>query len=138
MLHLVAEVFEDKFDKQGIPYFLHCLYVMQNCGLIDEDELCIALGHDLIEDIKWINYEYLKNNFNEKIAHGISCLTNLGNYDSYIKNIGIVSTTFPYIAKIKLTDLTHNMMASRLKGLTKKDFDRMEKYMRAYTYLKSI
>ena len=36
---------------------------------------------------------------------------------------------------IKLTDLEHNSKITRLKGLRKKDFDRLEKYHRAYTYL---
>ena len=32
----------------------------------------------------------------------------------------------------------HNLDVSRLPGLSKKYIDRMEKYMRAYTYLKNI
>lgn len=138
MYALVAESFKDVTDKQGRPYFEHCLHVMQTCGLTDENSLCIALGHDLTEDIPHCTYEFLKNEFNNEIAHGINCLTCISDYDTYIKNIGISAAIYPFLAKIKLADLRHNMDASRLKGLSKKDFDRMEKYMRAYTYLSKI
>lgn len=135
MLALVATKFEHKLDRQGKPYTLHCLHVMQTCGLTDENSLCIALGHDLIEDTD-VTIRYIEENFNEEIAIGISVLTKSvnQNYDDYISFISVHSSISP----IKLADLKHNMDASRLKGLTKKDFDRMEKYMRAYTYLSKI
>ena len=135
MLALVATKFQDEVDRQDKPYFLHCLHVMQTCGLKDENSLCIALGHDLVEDTD-VTVKYLEENFNEEIAMGISVLTKPTNqtYDDYIKFVSNHHSIVP----IKLADLRHNMDASRLKGLTKKDFDRMEKYMRAYTYLSKI
>ena len=86
MLALVATEFKDRQDKQGKPYFLHCLHVMQTCGLKDENSLCIALGHDLVEDTN-ITVRYLEENFNEEIAMGIKVLTKpiYENYDDYIR-----------------------------------------------------
>ena len=140
MLALVATKFEDKLDKQGKPYFLHCLHVMKNCKLEDENSLCIAVGHDLLEDIESITLDFLYHEFNPIIANGINSLTHKKgqSYEDYIKEIGSLSMAYPYLAKIKLADLRHNMDANRLKGLAKKDFDRMEKYMKAYTYLSKI
>jgi (p)ppGpp synthase/HD superfamily hydrolase len=139
MYALVAESFKDVTDKQGRPYFEHCLHVMQTCGLTDENSLCIALGHDLIEDIPHCNYFFLKEEFNDEIAEGINCLTHkMGDYFDYVKTIPLNPIVGKKCTAIKKADLRHNMDASRLHGLTKKDFDRMEKYMRAYTYLKSI
>ena len=47
------------------------------------------------------------------------------NIDDYIKKISLsVRAT-----KIKLSDLKDNSDITRLKGLTKKDFDRLEKYL---------
>lgn len=138
MFALVSDKFKDKIDKQGKPYILHCIHVMQNCGLDDEDSLCIALGHDLIEDTD-IDYIYLRREFNETIAEGINCLTlKMGHYDDYIKTIPLYPNVGKKCVAIKLADLEHNSQVSRLKGLTKKDFDRLEKYHRSYTYLKSI
>lgn len=138
MLALVATKFQDKLDRQGKPYFLHCFHVMKTCDLTDENSLCIALGHDLIEDTD-ITFEYLMEEFNAEIANGINCLTHkLGHYDDYIKTIPVYPFVGEKCTKIKLADLRHNMDASRLKGLTKKDFDRMEKYHTAYIYLSKV
>ncbi len=138
MLALVATEFKNKQDRQGKPYFLHCFHVMQTCGLEDENSLCIALGHDLIEDTE-ITFDYLAKEFNSDIANGINCLTHkIGDYNDYVKTIPVYPFVGIKCTKIKLADLKHNMDASRLKGLTKKDFDRMEKYMIAYTYLSKI
>ena len=37
--------------------------------------------------------------------------------------------------KVKKKDLEHNSTITRLKGLRKADFDRLEKYSRSYVYL---
>ena len=55
-------------------------------------------------------------------------------YDDYIKKIA----TDKDAVKVKLADLKDNSDITRLKGLTKKDFDRMEKYHRSYIYLSKI
>lgn len=39
---------------------------------------------------------------------------------------------------VKLADLKDNSDITGLNGLTKKDFDRMEKYHKSYVYLSSI
>lgn len=143
MYALVATEFKDKSDKQGRPYFEHCFYVMRHCKLEDEDSLCIALGHDLFEDTD-ISIEYIKKEFNLIIAHGIYILTHLStdSYDEYINKIlnnefGLDEEDCKKIIKIKMTDLEHNTHVSRLKGLTEKDFKRLEKYHKAYTLLKN-
>jgi len=135
MIALVATKFEGVMDKQGIPYFQHCYTVMQTCGLKDEESLCIALGHDLIEDTN-ISVDYLIENFNYRIATGIEVLTKQPdqNYDDYIKRIAGHKDIVP----IKLADLKHNLEVSRLKGLTKKDLDRVEKYLKSYHYLSKL
>lgn len=135
MIALVATKFEGVMDKQGVPYFQHCYTVMQTCGLKDEESLCIALGHDLVEDTD-ISVDYLIENFNYRIATGIEVLTKRPdqNYDDYIKRIAGHKDIVP----VKLADLKHNLEVSRLKGLTKKDFDRVEKYLKSYHYLSKL
>lgn len=138
MFALVADKFQDRTDKQGLPYILHCIYVMQHCGLTDEVSLCIALGHDLIEDCEDISLQSLTKMFNAEIAYGIWTLSHISQtmtYEDYIKRI---ANTDARLAKIKLADLQHNTQVSRLKGLGKADFDRIEKYHRAYTYLSKL
>lgn len=50
----------------------------------------------------------------------------------YIKALSV----HPIAKVIKMADLEHNTKISRLKGLRKKDFDRLEKYSITYQYLK--
>jgi hypothetical protein len=52
-------------------------------------------------------------------------------YDAYIKRIA----TNRDATKIKLEDLRDNSDITRLKGLRQKDFERMEKYHRAFLFL---
>lgn len=135
---IAAEAFKDRKDSGGKPYILHCLEVMNNVP--DEDKVPAVL-HDFIEDsfentedgIRLLRYKY----FSEEDIKVIDLLTHRkeDDYNSvYIKKIA----TCPRAIRIKLRDLEHNSQITRLKGLTKKDFDRMEKYHIAYTYLSKI
>lgn len=138
MLFLVAEKFKDVQDKQGMPYLLHCIVVMQTCGLTDENSLCIAAGHDLIEDTD-ITYEYLTKEFNHEIALGIFLLSKPADleYEEYIHTLGGKQIHYS-IRKIKIADLKHNSDITRLKDVRDKDVERMIKYQKAYRYLMSI
>ena len=52
-------------------------------------------------------------------------------YMEYIKALSV----HPIAKEIKKRDLDHNSKITRMKGLRKKDFERLEKYHLAYTYL---
>ncbi|MDN3123432.1 hypothetical protein P0E82_14005, partial [Enterococcus faecalis] len=51
MLKICVEKFDGHFDKAGMPYIFHLLKVMHYVKSDDEELQCIALGHDLVEDI---------------------------------------------------------------------------------------
>lgn len=53
-------------------------------------------------------------------------------YEDFIKR----SRLNPIGRKVKLHDLEDNMDITRLNELTGKDIDRLNKYMKAYKYLK--
>lgn len=140
-IRIAAEAFENKFDKGGQPYILHCLYVMSEMPEDDEDLRCIAVLHDLLEDTDWTEIDLIKAGFNLRIISGIKKLTHypIGSprgqtYDDYIKIIAMNEDA----RKVKLADLRHNSDIMRMKGLRKKDFDRLEKYHRAYAYLNGV
>ncbi len=134
MLALVADKFKDKTDKSGKPYMLHCIRVMMQMPQDNEKLMCIALGHDLLEDTD-VTYQDLGQLFNFNICQDILYLTHAGTtYEDYIKLIA----QRPSCVLVKLADLKDNSDITRLKGLTKKDFDRIEKYHKAYTYLSKL
>lgn len=132
MIALVATKFQNRSDKAGRPYILHCLRVMNSVHGDDEIK-CIAVGHDLIEDTD-VTEEMLRElGFSERVIFGIKILTHDPSvpYDDYIKII----SNYPDCIEVKKSDLEDNSNITRLKGLRKKDFERMEKYHRAYMYL---
>lgn len=133
-ISIASVAFEGEYDKGGSPYILHCLYVMNKVKRMGDSYAIAAVLHDLVEDTNW-TFEMLRNEgFPEEVLEALVLLTHLPEvpYDEYIKKIA-----FNKIATaVKLADLEHNMKASRMKGLRKKDFDRLEKYSRAFEYLR--
>jgi (p)ppGpp synthase/HD superfamily hydrolase len=121
-------------DKGGKPYILHPLWVMDRVRHLGEDYMIVAVLHDVVEDSKdWSFVDLSKEGFNQNVMYALSLLTHNPDisYDDYIKAIALD----PIAKAVKLRDLEHNSKITRLKGLRKKDFDRLEKYHRAYTYL---
>ena len=141
-ISVAASAFEDKLDAGGSPYVLHLIYVMNAVRHLGEKAMCAAVLHDYIEDISPC---YIDAG-DELRAKGVDDSTVIANiytlthkededYDTYIKRIACSNEV---CVSIKLADLEHNSNITRMKGLTKKDFDRLEKYCRAYEYLKCL
>lgn len=130
---LAAEYFEDTTDKSGEPYILHCLHVMYAMPEDDPELRSIAVLHDIVEDTEVTLEELREEGFSERVIEGVAAMTHDKDvsYGDYIKRIALSEDA----TKVKLADLRHNSDITRLKGLTKKDFDRMEKYHHSYKYL---
>jgi hypothetical protein len=108
-----------------------------------DEEKILAVLHDAIEDEIYYNGSlvtigYLHSlNFPEDILLELNVLTHNKEEDYisiYVKRISF----YKRATKVKKADLEHNSNITRNKGLTKKDFDRLEKYHTAYTYLSKI
>lgn len=130
---IAAEGFLTVTDKAGEPYILHCIRVMHNLHTRDKELQTIAILHDCIEDNVCTLEELRLKGFSERVLDALKVLTHSKNqsYDDYIKALAFNDDA----RQVKIADLKDNSDITRLKGLTKKDFDRMEKYLRAYTYL---
>lgn len=135
-ISIAAKGFENKTDKAGEPYIMHCLRVMNNLHTTDKELQCIAILHDCVEDGVCTFEDLIKEGFSQRVIFGVMNLTHdkAISYEEYIKKIA----QFPDCVKVKLADLKDNSDITRLKGLTKKDFDRMEKYHKSYVYLSKI
>lgn len=140
MIHLATNLFHGKKDKAGKPYILHCLKVMHYVKSEEEELLCIAIGHDILEDC-----------FND-IALGISVLRDKGFTERIIEGI-LAMTKRPGQAyedykaqvkrnadarKVKMADLRHNSDIRRLKGVTVKDIERTVRYHQFYLELEAL
>lgn len=138
-ISITAGAFEGKFDKGGQPYILHCLHVMHKVGPDDHELMTIAVMHDLIEDTDWTFEMLHEEGFSTRVIDALMLLTHfpIGHpagqtYENYIKGIA----TNDDARKVKLEDLKHNSNIHRMKGLREKDFRRLEKYHRAYEFLR--
>lgn len=134
-ISITATAFIDVLDKGGQPYILHCLRVMQAVSGEDEDTMCAAIMHDLLEDTDWTEQLLISSGFNSKVIYLLKLLTKEPgeDYVSYIRRIEVSKEA----TKVKLADLEDNTKVTRLKGLSSKDFERLQKYISAYTYLKT-
>lgn len=132
---LAAQGFRNKTDKAGEPYIMHCLRVMNNPKCDTNDRKILAILHDVLEDDICTQRDLLfDHNFHSSIVWKLVKLTHRKDKETYEEYIKTISTDEDCIA-VKLADLEDNSQITRLKGLGKKDFDRMEKYHKAYTYL---
>lgn len=133
-ISIAAKVFENTKDKGGQPYILHCIRVMNNPRINTLAKKIVAILHDVPEDSDITIEDLRKQGFSEEILTALALLDFKRSGLSYQDTIKKLS--FNEIATdVKLSDLEDNSNITRIKGLSKKDFDRLEKYHIAYTYL---
>jgi (p)ppGpp synthase/HD superfamily hydrolase len=96
----------------------------------DEELMCIALGHDVIEDTA-VTYRELKEaGISERVIAGIRALTKQPGqtYEEYKESV----FANPDAMRVKMADLRHNTDIRRLKGIRDKDIERMVRYQKFY------
>lgn len=129
--------FAEKKDMAGKPYFDHLERIyeaVRNEVPRSEDLQCIALLHDLLEDCKEWNEKSLRVFFSNRIVDAVVALTHKPeqSYDEYIKQVNENSDA----RFVKVFDLKDNMNITRLPKLEGKDWIRLQKYHKAYNFLK--
>jgi GTP diphosphokinase / guanosine-3',5'-bis(diphosphate) 3'-diphosphatase len=133
MLVLATNSHANQYDKGGAPYILHPLAVMQMDATFDEEQQCIALGHDIVEDCG-VTYSQLRElGFTDRIVNGIQALTKIPG-ETYEEYKAKVKANVDAV-KVKINDLRHNTDIKRLKGVSPKDMARMERYFHFYLEL---
>lgn len=133
---LAAKVHQHELDKGGKAYILHPIRVMMRLRTDDEELMMIAILHDVVEDSDGdVTLADLRSmGFSERVVAGVDSVTRREgeSYDELIKR----SASNPDGRLVKKEDIKDNSDVTRLKGLRKKDFDRLQKYCIAYEYLK--
>lgn len=110
-VNIMFEAHKKDFDKGGYPYVFHPFYLATKVD--GENETCVALLHDVIEDHgEKYNFEYLENEgFNKEIIEALRLLTHKKDV-SYMDYIVEVSKN-NIAKKVKIEDLKHNMDSRR-------------------------
>lgn len=134
-LLIATNAHHGQFDKGGAPYILHPLKVMHYLKSEDEELMCMALMHDVIEDTKTTYADLREQGISERVISALKCLTKQPGQtlDEY-KEVIFSSRD---AMKVKMADLRHNSDIRRLKGVTEKDLARMAKYHLFYLEIKA-
>lgn len=98
-----------------------------------EEEIIVALLHDVIEDSNYELNDLIAMGFSQRVVEAVACLTHNQylSYDDYIKKISYNELA----KKVKIADLKHNSNLSRLDEITDDDIRCLNKYKKALEIL---
>ena len=130
-LSIATEAHRGQFDKAGIDYIEHPIYVASQVDT--EEEKAVALLHDVIEDSPVSAEELLQAGLPETVVTAVQVLTKKKeqDYQTYLETV----KKNPLARVVKLADLKHNSDLSRLSSITEKDRERLKKYKKAIDFL---
>lgn len=122
---------KDQVDMGGLPYVFHPFHVAEQMD--DEYSICVALLHDVVEDSS-VTLEKLEAcGFPDEIVDALDVLTHDPRVP-YMEYISIVKRN-DLARKVKLADLRHNSMLSRIDHFNEDVFERIGKYNQAIKIL---
>ena len=131
---LSFEYHKDQRDRAGKPYLDHLKTVADGLSIKEEDYICVAWLHDIVEDHNY-PIEKIRAEFGNEITSAVMAISKIKgeSYQDYLNRVKSNE-----IARIvKLSDLAHNMQLSRLPKVTLKDLQRVEKYKKAKEFLEN-
>ena len=130
-LSIATEAHRGQFDKAGVDYIEHPIYVASQ--VVTEEEKAVALLHDVIEDSHYTAEELLQAGLPETVVTAVQVLTKKKeqDYQTYLETV----KKNPLVRVVKLADLKHNSDLSRLSSITEKDKERLKKYKKAIDFL---
>ena len=131
---LAVEAHRGQVDRVDHPYILHPLRVMFR--LEDELDRIVAVLHDVIEDTDLTLENLRQKGYSEEILAALDGVTRREeeSYEDFVER----SLAHPVARRVKLADLADNMDIRRLSTpLNERDFDRLQRYRRAWDRLKN-
>ena len=131
-LRIAFDAHKEHTDKTGLPYIFHPFHLAEQ--METEDEVIVALLHDVVEDSNITLEDLRAHGFSENVMEALSLLTHDDSveYMDYIEKI----KSNPLAVKVKLADLRHNSDVTRLDIIDDKASARIEKYNAAMSALK--
>jgi (p)ppGpp synthase/HD superfamily hydrolase len=130
-ISVAAQAHKGQKDKAGAPYLLHPLRMMLRMD--SEATMMAAVLHDVVEDTRWTLEQLREEGFSDEVLEAVDCLTHRDG-ESYQEFVGRVQTN-AIARQVKIADLEDNMNIRRINQLGAKDFERLEKYHKAWCAL---
>lgn len=120
-----------QLDKAGLPYVNHPLHLAEQ--MTTEDETCVALLHDVMEDCGATSEDLLALGVSPEALAAVQLLTHKDGvpYLDYVRAVG----ENPIARRVKVADLRHNSDLTRLDEVGPKDIARLRKYREARVIL---
>lgn len=120
-----------QLDKAGLLYVNHPLHLAEQMST--EDETCVALLHDVMEDCGATLEDLLALGISPEALAAIQLLTHKDGvpYLDYVRAVG----ENPIARRVKVADLRHNSDLTRLDKVGPKDIARLRKYRKARVIL---
>lgn len=130
-LRIAARAHAGQMDKAGVPYIEHPKFV--SSLLSGEKEKAVALLHDVLEDTNVTYQDLLAAGIPQEVVEAVEVLTRTQDmkYEDYLLKV----KQQPLACTVKKADLLHNMDISRIPYPTRQDWERLEKYRKAYRFL---
>jgi (p)ppGpp synthase/HD superfamily hydrolase len=118
-------------DKNGAEYILHPLRVMFR--LRNENEMIVAILHDVVEDSDWTIEALRGRGFPEEILAAVDALTRRSEetYEQFVDR----AAAHPLARRVKLADLEDNMDARRMREVGTREAERLNRYLAAWRKL---
>ena len=133
-LQIAARAHEGQVDKQGLPYILHPLRVMD--GVEGLDAKIVAVLHDVVEDTPVTFDDLEREGFSGRVLAAVRCVTHAEGetYADYV----VRCRADPIARRVKLSDLADNTRLSRtiVRPLALgRDTARYAKYLLSHSFL---
>ncbi|MDM8301664.1 hypothetical protein [Collinsella tanakaei] len=122
---------EGQLDKTSLPYALHPVHLAEQMD--GEDETCVALLHDVMEDCGKTPDDLWGIGMSERVVEALTLLTHDPTlpYLDYVRHL----RDNPVARAVKIADLRHNSQLARLDEVRPRDVERLRKYMEARVVL---
>lgn len=127
-LEIALKAYSGQTDKAGKTYILHPLRLMAK--METEEEMSVALLHDVIEDSDITADDLLNNGIPGIVVTAVQSLTKINgeSYEDFIERV----LENKLATKIKKADIEDNINVLRLKSVSEKDLERIAKYHKAW------
>jgi len=145
---IAMQAHEGQVDRAGEPYYLHPLWVAEHVtnGDVDEEVVCAALLHDVLEQTDYPESQLRAEGFNENVLHAVRLLTHVpldglspeDAEEDYLEYIRSIQRGGGIARWVKLADLQHNSDLSRIPTSerdTPETRVRIAKYHKAFAIL---
>ena len=130
-IEIAVSAHKGQTRKDGSPYILHPLRLMMSVQ--SESEKIVAILHDVVEDTDVTLAQIQQKGFSDEVVDALRLVTHNPSqtYDDYISDIA----RNPIATAVKLADLKDNSNLFEIPEPKAKDFERLEKYHKAFKRL---